>query len=211
MSSKRAFFVMSGCLALTCVLFISAILLGNRMLQKKSARLLALKVDNRTLDEQQKSLLQAKKDIEKYEELNRIAKTIVPQEKDQARTVREIVSIAESSGIKISNITFPSSNLGQAQVKPVAPKEGETPTPTPAAPPLTQVKPVENIKGLYQLEINIQSDSGAPIPYAKLIDFLTRLERNRRTAQVTSITVQPSSTSRGLITFSVVINVYIKP
>ncbi len=211
MSTKRAFFVMSGTLVLVCMLFFTSIFFGNQMLQKKSARLLTLKIDNRTLEEQQVSLVKAKKDVETYAELDRIARAVVPQEKDQARTVREIITIAESAGVKISSVTFPSSNLGQAQVKPVAPKEGEAPSPTPAAPSITQVKPVDNIKGVFQQEITIQSDSSAPVPYSKLIDFLGRLEQNRRASQVTSITVQPSARDRNLVTFNLIINVYIKP
>lgn len=200
---------MAGCLGLLGALAIAAVVVGNNMLQKKSNQLASLKLDNRTLDEQQLSLVKAKKDIGQYGDLERIAKTIVPQEKDQARTVREIINIANSSGIKIASVSFPTSNLGQPAPKVTA---GDKDTKAPAAtPPITQVKPVDNIKGLYLLEINVQSDSNAPVPYSKLIDFLSRLEQNRRTAQVTGITVQPSAKSRDLVTFSLVINVYIKP
>ncbi len=211
MSSKRVYFIMTGGLVALCLVFAAAIVLGNQMLVKKSAKLLDLKVSNRTLDEQQLSLLQAKKDVEKYADLNRIANTVVPQEKDQARTVRELINIASASGVKIASIAFPSSNLGQAIPKPVATTDGGTPTPTVTTPPLSQVKPVDNIKGLYQLEITIQSEASSPVPYSQLIDFLSRLEKNRRTAQVTSINVQPSAKSRDLVTFNIVINVYIKP
>lgn len=210
MSPKRAYFAMIGTLVLFGLLFGAAVVMGDKQLEKKSARLLELKVDNLTLDEQQRSLIQAKKDIEKYSDLHNITMAIVPQEKDQARTVREIINIADAAGVKIGSVTFPSSTLGQTQAKPTAATEGEKP-PTPAAPPITQVKPVDNIKGLYALEIKVQSDASSPVPYSKLIDFLGRLEQNRRTAQVTTITIQPSNLSRDLVTFNLAINVYIKP
>ncbi len=209
MTPKRAYFAMIGTLIVFGLLFGATVVMGNKQLEKKSARLLELKVDNLTLDEQQRSLIQAKKDIEKYADLHNITMAIVPQEKDQARTVREIINIADAAGVKIGSVTFPSSTLGQTQAKPTTPTEGEKPVA--AAPPITQVKPVDNIKGLYALEIKVQSDASAPVPYSKLIDFLGRLEQNRRTAQVTTITIQPSNLSRDLVTFNLAINVYIKP
>lgn len=216
MNSKRVFFVMAGVLCLLTALTIGGVVIGNSLLENKSKRLSELKLENRTLEEQQLSLNQAKVDIEKYSDLERIAKSVVPQEKDQARTVRELINIANASGIKISSVTFPSSSLGQAAQKPAATSnntDGEaTPAPkAPTAPPITQVKPVDNIKGLYQLEITMQSDSSAPVPYSKLLNFLSALEQNRRTAQVSTINVQPSLKNRDLVTFNIVINVYIKP
>ncbi len=210
MNSKRVFFIMVGVLGLLGALTIVGVVAGNSMLKKKSDKLLAVKLDNKTFEEQQLSLTQAKKDIEKYQDLERIAKAVVPQEKDQARTVREIINIADASGIKIASITFPASNLGQAPVKAQPTTEGTSPV-VPAGPPITQVKPVENIKDLYQLEITVQSETSAPVSYAKLLDFLSRLEQNRRTAQVSSITVQPTPKNRDLVTFNVVVNVFIKP
>lgn len=201
---------MIGVLVLLGGLTIAGTVIGNSMLQKKANTLLGLKLDNKTLEDQQSSLIQAKKDIDKYSDLEKIAKTVVPQEKDQARTVREIINIGNAAGVPISSISFPTSNLGQAQPQSTAPA-GETPTAKVATPPITQVKPVDNIKGLYQLEVTVQSDANTPVSYAKFLSFLTRLEQNRRTAQVSSITVLPSAKNRDLVTFSLVVNVYIKP
>ncbi len=211
MNSKKMFFVIMGILVILGGLLIASVVVGNQMLQKKSKQLVDLKVENRTLEEQQLSLIRAKKDINEYSDLERTAKVIVPQEKDQARTVREIINIANSAGVNVASVSFPTSTLGQPQAKPPTSGEGGTPAPAPTVPPITQVKPVENIKGVYKLEMVIQSDTSNPVPYTKLIDFLTRLEQNRRTAQVTSINVQPSAKGRNLVTFSVTINVYIKP
>ncbi len=215
MNPKRVFLVMVGVLVLLGGLTIAGVILGDNLLQHKSKQLIGLKADNRTLEAQQTSLVQAKKDIDKYSDLEKIAKAVVPQEKDQARTVREIVNIASASNVKIASITFPTSELGKVQPKATPSTESgdknATPAPVVTVPPLTQVKPVDNIKGLYHLEITIQSDTNTPVPYSKLIEFLNRLEQNRRTAQVSGINIQPSAKSRDLVTFNLVLDVYIKP
>jgi hypothetical protein len=218
MNSKRAFFVMIGIISLLAVLLIAGTVFGNRMLKKEADKLLSLKLDNRLLEEQQTALKQANKDIETYDDLEKIAKTIVPQEKDQARTAREIVKIAGDAGITIGSITFPASNLGQAVPKPVVQpddvtkKSGATDIPaTPAAPSVSQVKAVDGISGLYQMEITVASDENHPVPYSNVIGFLQRLEQNRRTAQVSAINIQPDAKRKDLVTFNVVVIVYIKP
>ena len=61
------------------------------------------------------------------------------------------------------------------------------------------------------MEISMQSDSSDPIPYENLITFLSKLEQNRRTSQVSSLTVTPSVDDRSKVTFSIIINVYLKP
>jgi hypothetical protein len=61
------------------------------------------------------------------------------------------------------------------------------------------------------MEITVASDDNHPVPYTSVIDFLTRLEQNRRTAQVSTINVQPDAKRKDLVTFNVVVIVYIKP
>ena len=186
------------------------------MLQKKSSKLVDLKLENKVLEEQQSALLKANKDIEKYAELESITKAIVPQDKDQAKSVREIIKIAQESGISIASIAFPSSTLGTAAPKATTNSTGSDSSNspqqnTPVTPPVSQVKPVEGISGVYQLEITVQSDTAKPVSYSNLIFFLTRLEQNRRTAQVSKINIQPDPDDIRLLTFNLVINVYIKP
>ncbi len=222
MNSKRVYYLMVGIICLLGVGLFASIYFGDKLLSAKSQKLVSLKLDNRVLEEQQTALSQANRDIEKYTELDKIAKTIVPQDKDQAKTVREIVRIAEQAGIKLSAINFPSSTLGQPTPKSsttqddaATNKKNNTSEPTkpatPATPPVTQVKPVDGMPGVYSMEIILQQDSTKPVPYSKFIDFLQRLEQNRRTAQVSSITVQPNAQDRTKLTFTLTVNVYIKP
>lgn len=203
MSSKQAFF---GLIALT-VLAVAAtafvVSRGASMLAQKGDALVELKLQNEVLDKRRDMLIQANQDIKNYAELEAIAKSIVPQEKDQARTVREITTIASESGISLASIQFPSSALGEVQRR----TSRNAPPRNPAA---SQLNPVEGIKDLYAMEITIQSASSRPVTYSQLLNFLERLEQNRRTAHVINLSINPSSDDRNFVTFSVVLNVYIK-
>lgn len=214
MISKKIFFIMLAVLGIMCILVIATVLLGNSLLEKQSKKLVNLKLDSQVIESQELALAQAKKDIIKYSELESIAKQIVPQDKDQAKATREIINLAELSGVKIASIGFPSSSLGQPAPKPVVQEGGDaSATPAPAAPTTTetQVKPVTGINGLYQLELNVISDSTSPVSYERLIEFLARLEQNRRTAQVSEISIQPDAANRSVLNFSLTITLYIKP
>ncbi|TXG77329.1 hypothetical protein E6P97_02000 [Patescibacteria group bacterium] len=214
MNSKHTFIAMVVFCVVSVGLLGASVFFGNQLLQSHSKKLTDLKVEAAVTDAQQTALTQAKKDIETYEELNNIAKQIVPQDKDQARAVREIVTIAAQSGISITGITFPASNLGQAQPKATTTeddKEGDSETKKTTAPAISQVKPVDGIKGVYQLELNVTTDSSQLISYAQLIDFLQRLEQNRRTAQITNLSIQPNPSDRNLLTLNMQLMIYIKP
>jgi hypothetical protein len=203
-NARKVYYLLLGSLVLGVIIAIATVVLGNAMLKKQAQSLLDIKLQNRVLDEQQTALKQAGKDIDKYAELEKTAKQIVPQDKDQAKTVREIVKIADSTGISIGNITFPSSTLGTTVPK----STGGTNS---ISSGVSQLKPVPGITGLYQMEITLQSDNTKPVTYAALINFLSKLEQNRHTAQVSMINIQPFPTNIKFLTFSTTINVYIKP
>lgn len=212
MSTKRLYLVMVGCTSLLFLLIVAGTFGGNFLLKQRANKLEAAKLENRLLEEQQTALIKANKDIEKYADLEKIANAIVPQDKDQAKTVRELVKIAEESGIPIASITFPSSNLGQATAAPAATSTGGSTTtaatPKPAT-NVTQVKPVDGMPGVYQLEITLSVSKA--VPYTSLITFLQKLEQNRRTAQVSGITIQPDQKNPAYVGFTLMTNVFIKP
>lgn len=215
MNSKRVYYAMIGMMGITVLLIMATVLLGDKLLHKQSEKLINLKLDNQVIDAQQTALGQAKKDIEKYSELEATAKQIVPQDKDQARATREIINLANQAGIKIANIGFPASTLGQPVIKPATPSANNQTAPTtpvaPTTPSVTQVKPVEGIKNLLQLDITVTSDPANPTTYISLIDFLTRLEQNRRTAQVSQISIHPDAKDRNSLNFTLTITLYIRP
>lgn len=199
MNAKRTYFIMLGINIILALGIVGCVAVGDRMLKKQSDVLVEQKLENAVLDNEQVALAQAKVDLEKYDELQKVAKQIVPQEKDQATTTREIIALADKAGIKIGSVGFPSSTLGNTQ------KSTTTTT------DITQAKPVTGIKGLLELPITVVSDPARPSNYNQLITFLTSLENNRRTAQVSQISITPDSKNPSSLGFSLTLTVYIKP
>ena len=208
MTAKRYFYVMLGLLILLLGLIIAGTVGGNMLLEKQSHKLSALKSENQSIEQQQSALVQAKKDIERYSEVEKIAKSVVPQDKDQARTVREIVKIAQDNGIPIKTISFETSTLGENKPTTQAPGGTAVGGAKPVPPPVSQVKPVQGIPGVYTLEIQVSS--AGKVSYQNFLKFLESLERNRRTAHVTSVDLQPSDDGRTL-DFNLKVTAYVKP
>lgn len=211
MNSKRVFYLMIGGIVVLVLATLGSTYMASSMLEKQATTLNGLKLKNRVLSEEQAGLIKAKKDIAKYSSLEKIAKTIVPQDKDQAQTVREIVKLANASGINPSSITFPASTLGAAAAASTSAAKSTAASPGSGTANLTQLTPVKGITGLYVLPITITQDSSSAVPYARLVEFLSRLEQNRRTAQVSSIVLQPSSIDRSKLSFTLTVDEYIKP
>lgn len=227
MSSKRLRLVLLGSLFALALLFVATMVVGLSLLSKKSQRMVSLKVETKSLEAQLGSLGQAKKEIEQYSYFKGVAKSVIPDDKDQAQAVVDIIRLARESGISIQTITFPSSDLGEAPKN--VPASGASGTAASGAAPaatstaaqaISQAKPVPGIKGLYSLELTIAPEIGTQLPpaqqvtYPKMIDFLKRIERNRRTAQITQVNIQPQTPGTvvsDFINFTLVINIFIKP
>lgn len=199
---------MIGANVLFVILIGATVYFSNQLISKQSSKLQDVKSQSKNLSEQQNSLIQANKDIQKYQDLNNIAKSVVPQDKDQAKTVREINNIASDSGIILKNISFQASNLGQATVAPTGTSSTPSTTKT-VTPPLSQLKPIDGITGVYGLEITITSDDKQPTSYNELISFLQKLENNRRTAHVTKLNIKPKDD--GSVSFTIILTAYVKP
>jgi hypothetical protein len=187
----------------------------NGLLAKQAKTLADLKSQAQTLSQQQQGLTKAKQDVAKYAPLEKITEQIVPQDKDQAEAVREIVNIAANAGVSLSSISFPASSLGATGTGSTgaAPAAGST-SPQAAAsakPTLSQLTAVPNIPGVYQLQITLQNDSDTEVSYNQFYNFLSGLENNRRTAEVSNIIIQPDSKNRNLLTFTLTLSEYIKP
>lgn len=220
MSSKKVFWGMCVIFGLLTIGFFCSIMYGNSILKDSASSLLDLKLKSRILNEQQTALTKAKNDIAKYKDFDSVAKTVVPQDKDQAKAVREIIRIAEQSNIKIGSIAFPASDLGTASgtkstvnQNPDAPKSAAEQTPASSKSPVSQAVPVPGVTGVYSLEMNILQDTAETSPavtYTQLLTFLKLLENNRRTAQVTQIRIDPVPKTPYL-RFTLTINIFVKP
>lgn len=195
MSSKRLYITLLCIVGLCVVGLIGGSYGVNSLLQGQARHLSDDRLQLKVLDQQQVALNKAKADIKKYQELADITKSIVPQDKDQVQTVRQIVNIAAASGIGLSSISFPASALGVHSDKLT----------------LSQLTPVKGISGLYDLQITISVDDQHSVPYDSFIRFLSGLEQNRRTALVSNITITPNTKNRNLVAFQLVLDEYIKP
>lgn len=202
MNSKRLFYVLVGVLVAVIGLIGGSVYLGWQHLDKQTSRLSDLKVEASALQDTQRSLAKAKKDIVTYADIEQVTKTVIPQEKDQARTVREIIKIADENNIAVSSVGFPPSTLGNK-----AASGGTTATPAGGT---TQTQKVDGLSNVERLEIIVTSDQTKPALYTDFIAFLSALEKNRRTAQVSNINIQPLSDNRNRLSFSLTLNVYIK-
>ena len=217
MNSKRLYFGLMAIIALLCIGLLAGAYGINNVLTGRANKLTGLKAKSQALTQQQLDLNTAKQDVQKYTGLEQIAKAVVPQDKNQAEAVREIVNLAAANGVVLASITFPTSSLGATVptsngAASSAPAATAKPTVgSSAAGNLTQLTPVKGITGVYQLPITVVVDNNNPAQYSQLIGFLSALERNRRTSQVTSINLQPTVANPNNLTFTLTLNEYIKP
>ena len=203
MNSKRLYLVLCVTVGLMVVAIIGGAYGANMVLQERAKAVTAAKSKMAALDQQQTQLVKAKASIQKYQAVGDIAKSIVPQDKDQAQAVREIVKIAAANNIVLSNVTFPASTLGGT---------GAAGAASAGASAQSQLKPATGISGVYTLQITVQSaTTNTTTTYNQFIAFLAALEHNRRTALVSGITLKPDTKNPNLVSFSLTIDEYIKP
>lgn len=214
MNSKRLNRIFAGLIVLLLIALGGGVYGANKLLGQKADHLTGLKAKSQALDQEKVELKKAKQDIEKYAQLEKIAQSVVPEDKNQAEAVREIVNIAAANNVKLASISFPASTLGTA---PTSAKSSQaaavpaTPNPNSPASKLSQLQPVKSIPGVYLLQIIVTGDPNQPVRYDKFIGFLQALEHNRRTAQVSDITLQPNTNNPNLLSFTLTVNGYIKP
>lgn len=199
MTAKRLNLLLMGALALLIVALLGSTYGVSKMLQAKSVQLANNRADSAKLSDQQADLIKSKQDIARYADLEKITKSIVPQDKDQAQAVREITNIASANDISLTTISFPSSTLGATKVGGVSKTN------------LSQLTPVSNIPGVYNLQITVGNNPNNTVSFNQLDSFLRGLENNRRTAAVSSLSIQPQANSANRLVFTLVINTFIKP
>jgi transcriptional regulator of acetoin/glycerol metabolism len=195
MTAKNTHKMLMIMLIMLIVIATSALFISNFMMQKSANNLVQAKLDNVGYDSEEQTYLQARKDLGEYTALNEIIQKILPQSKDQAEAVSELYKIGDETGIKIASITFPSSTLGQKS-------NSNT---------VTQAKSVDGMPGVLGIDIAIELEpaSGASISYDSMINFLQRVELNRRNMQIKQITVN-ADTLHGGVTFNMTLTIFVK-
>lgn len=232
MTSKKARNLLIGLLTLGIVIFVAISFLGLSMISKKSQAMVALKTKSNSMDAQLINLNRAKKDVEKYNYFNDIASSVIPKDKNQVQAIADIFQIAEEAGISLQSVTFPISTLGSKPAATAnntggqtAPSQQQQPASGAAAntstqSAISQAKPFSAVPGLYSLEVTVMPQVGSTVPankqvtYPKFIQFLNAIENNRRTAQITQVSIQPMTTDNTVsdaINFTLILNIFIKP
>jgi hypothetical protein len=217
MTSKRLYFIMIAVVCLLVAGFLGGAYGADKLLSRQSQKVLTARSKSASLEQKQTQLTRAKTSITKYKAVGDIAKTIVPQDKDQAQAVREIVNLAAANGVSLGTITFPNSTLGSAAAtsgsagSSSGSKSASGSSSSSSAAKLSQLKAASGINGVYIMQITVQSDTAKPIAYGQFIDFLAAMERNRRTALVSSLNVQPQQDDPSQVSFVLTVDEYIKP
>lgn len=203
MNSKRFFIVMIVLVGLLLLGFGGGTYKANSMLHDESEKLVELKLTSSVLEKQREGLNQAKRDIAEFSELEKLTKSILPQEKDQVNTIGEIATHAQTANIRLGAIEFPQSQLGQVSRGRRAAAATDSSK--------TQLTPLEDLKGVYVMDIDIRNHGEHPVDYEQIIRFLELLEGNRRTAQVVNISIQPDAENKTLFHFTINLNTYVRP
>lgn len=213
MNAKRSYYIMCAIVAVLAVAIGGTTYVGHSMLKQESVKLVQLKAKVDATNRQQIALQKAKKDIAASRELYNIAKVIVPENKDQAQAVRQIIKLAGENNVVIDSFDFPASNLGAgpAGVRPVTGAATGGSAAGGAKATLSQLTPVPKIPGVYNLQLTVTSSTSTLATYSQLINFLSALENNRQTASVSSISITPDATKINQFSFSLVLDIYIKP
>jgi hypothetical protein len=205
MNSKKFRLILMATFGMTVLIFIIIWSAGLSAMKKQSDKMVDLKLKNQTADAQLANLESSKNEIKKYSYFKDVARSVIPSDKDQAQAVLDILNLASQSGFSIQSINFPTSNLGSKNAA-SASKNAL----------ISQAQAVSGIPGLYSVQLTITPATGAQIPpdrqvtYAKMLNFLQRIENNRRTAQIAQVNIQPL-TEGGQINFTLILNVFIKP
>lgn len=200
MNPKRLFWSLIALLVVMVLSLFGGVYLLSGMLKTKSKELTDKRQELATLTAQQNGVAKAKSQIQQYGDLYKITKAIVPQDKDQAETVRQITTIASANGVTLNSIAFPMSDLGTTK----GAAGGTTGN-------LSQLVKVPAIPGVYNQQITISNSADNTVSFNQLEAFLRGLENNRRTAEVSSLSIQPQRANPGQLTFTLIVNNYIKP
>jgi hypothetical protein len=222
MSAQRLRLILLGLLGLGALVFLVTASFGMSKLSAESQDMVDLKKQSQLLDAQLDSLSSAKKDIQQYSYFKDVAKTVIPSDKDQAQAVLDISQFANQSGFLIGTMTFPISTLAKSAAGSTPTSTGTTSTNAASATSsqvISQAKPVSGISGLYSIELTVTPQTGCDLPpskavtYAKMLNFMQKIERNRRTAQISSVTVEPVVNQQCGVqfNFNLAVNIFLKP
>lgn len=192
MTTKKAHYGLLGLLVLVIVAIGLAMYFSRVFLKSNSDSLVNAKLELYKIDETEYIYRKNQAILQENQETADILASVLPQEKDQAKAVREITQIASDNGLSVKAIRFPGSDLVITNKPVAAQTQGSTTTPqaTPSGPTISQAKPVNGLNNVLGIAVEVEltsARSGAQISTDQVLSFLQQIENNRRNIRVTSI------------------------
>lgn len=209
MNAKRFYYTLIGSLVLLVAGVGAMAYFGNVLMKKTSEKLVNAKLDNIANETEEANYAQAKKNLEKYSDLSELVAKILPSDKDQARAVSEIYKIGKETGVTITKIEFPSSTLGQKAASSSSTTDTSASSATAStAGTVTQAKAVTGLSSVLGIDINITNSTDTT--YGQMINFLQKIESNRRSMQIKKISVRPNN-EKNVLNFDLTVTIFVKP
>lgn len=193
---------------------------ANAQLAATSADLTTLRTDIANLEHKREGLQKAKVILANNEDTLDTLSKVIPEDKDQAKIVKEIYSIADKAGVSIESVGFPASTLGSPAAKVATPaiSNGTTTDGSKPATPqksISQATPLKDIPGIQAIELSIGAISSKTLPlgsgvrYSELMSFIRQIERNQRAIQITALGIGQGQIVNGEQTFTLTISLTI--
>jgi hypothetical protein len=208
MNAKKVFYLLIGLTVIIVIATGSMLFFADSFLKKNSEKLTQYKKDEKQVQLDERVYTKANNDLKKYTQLGlrQAVDEALPKEKDQAKAVKEVLQIATVTGVKIEKIQFTDSTLGDKVKTPAANPNGQTVAPSAT---ITQAKPIPGISGVQGIEMTVGltgANDKTPINYSQFTDFVDKITNNRRSMQISKLTIQP-----GLKKAELTINIFVKP
>lgn len=196
---------------------------SNTQLAATSADLTVLRKDIGELEQKRTQLEKAKVVMRENAHTVDTLSKVVPEDKDQAKIVEEIHSIADKAGVSITSVGFPASTLGSQVLKVATPVTTDTPKSSQAQSPvasqtvrnISQATPLKDIPGIQAIELSIGTINsktlavGSGVRYSEMMSFIRQIERNERAIQITALGIGQNQVIGGEPTFNLTISLTI--
>ena len=191
---------------------------ANTQLALTSSALTSLRTDIANLEHKREGLQKAKVILNDNSHTLDTLSKVIPEDKDQARIVEEIYSIASKAGVNIESVGFPASTLGSPAVKAVTPTvDNSTSAPKTTTPPknVSQATPLKDIPGVQAIDLSIGAinsktlPAGSGVRYSEMMSFIRQIERNQRAIQITALGIGQGPVVNGEQTFTLTISLTI--
>lgn len=181
--AKRVFMILVGVNLLMVGAIAGSFTMANKIAAQKSAQIADTKADIQTNDQAISDFKALQKSIDANKEISDIAAEVLPQDKEQSAALAELNQFSKSAGVPIRQVSF------------LPGKDGLT---SPS-----------NLKGVSVLSVTVHCEASQ---YSQLLNFLKKIESNRRRMQVTSVGLAPSDKTAGLLDrIDLSIDIYLKP